>query len=108
MILAVPPDRLPDLIKKLETIFREERVEAIMYGHIAEGNLHVQPFINKEGWAEATKRLADKCIQAVLENDGTITGEHGMGRNRSKYLYAEWGKRAFDYFHEIKACIRSI
>jgi glycolate oxidase len=100
--LAVPPDRLPDLIKKLETIFQEENVEAIMYGHIAEGNLHIEPFIHREGWEEVTKRLAEKCIKAVLEYDGTITGEHGMGRNRSKYLYAEWGKQAFDYFHEIK------
>lgn len=100
--LAVPPDRLPDLIEKLNSIFREENVQVIMYGHVGEGNLHVRPYIQKEGWEEVTRRLADKCFRAVLEFDGTITGEHGMGRNRSKYLCDEWGKRACDYFQEIK------
>jgi glycolate oxidase len=100
--LAVPPDRLPDLITRLSTIFKEEEVQVIMYGHVGEGNLHVRPYIHKEGWEEVTKRLADKCFRAVLECDGTITGEHGMGRNRSKYLCDEWGRRACGYFHEIK------
>ncbi|MGD0816956.1 MAG: FAD-binding oxidoreductase [Methanomassiliicoccales archaeon] len=100
--LAVHPERLPDLIEKLDSIFRDERVQVIMYGHVGEGNLHVRPYIHREGWEELTKRLADKCFRAVLENDGTITGEHGMGRNRSKYLCEEWGKRACAYFQEIK------
>ena len=100
--LAVPPDRLPDLIEKMNTIFQEEKVQVIMYGHVGEGNLHIRPYIHLEGWEEVTKRLADKCFRAVLEYGGTITGEHGMGRNRSKYLCEEWGKTACEYFHEIK------
>jgi FAD/FMN-containing dehydrogenase len=100
--LAVPPDQLPDLIEKLDAIFREEGMQVIMYGHVGEGNLHVRPYIHKEGWEEVTKRLADRCFRVVLEHEGTITGEHGMGRNRSKYLCEEWGKRACSYFQEIK------
>jgi glycolate oxidase len=100
--LAVPAERLPDLIERLISIFNEEGVQTIMYGHVGEGNLHVRPYIQREGWQELSKRLADKCFQAVLENNGTITGEHGMGRNRSKYLCDEWGERACSYFQEIK------
>jgi glycolate oxidase len=100
--LAVPADRLPELIQRLESIFNDEGVQVIMYGHVGEGNLHVRPYIHKEGWEETSKRLAEKCFRAVLENDGTITGEHGMGRNRSKYLCDEWGQRACSYFQEIK------
>jgi glycolate oxidase len=100
--LAVPPDRLPKLIERLDDIFRQEGIQAIMYGHVGEGNLHVRPYIHKEGWEEVTKRLAEKCFRAVLEDAGTITGEHGMGRNRSRYLCDEWGRRACGYFHEIK------
>jgi glycolate oxidase len=100
--LAVPPDRLPDLIAELNDIFRDEGVQVIMYGHVGEGNLHVRPYIPKQGWEEVTKRLAEKCFRTVLKFDGTITGEHGMGRNRSKYLCDEWGKKACDYFLEIK------
>ena len=100
--LAVPPEQLPSLIAQLISIFQDEGVQAIMYGHVGEGNLHVRPYIHKEGWGQTTKRLADKCFHAVLQHNGTITGEHGMGRNRSKYLYEEWGKKACAYFHEIK------
>lgn len=100
--LAVPPDRLSDLIGKLDSIFREEGVQAIMYGHVGEGNLHVRPYIHKEGWKDITTRLADRCFRTVLEHEGTITGEHGMGRNRSRYLCEEWGKKACAYFREIK------
>jgi FAD/FMN-containing dehydrogenase len=100
--LAVPPDQLSDLIEQLDSIFKEEGVQVIMYGHVGEGNLHVRPYIHKEGWEDIARRLADRCFRAVLEHGGTITGEHGMGRNRSKYLCDEWGKRACDYFQEIK------
>jgi glycolate oxidase len=100
--LAVPPERLPSLIEQLISIFQDEGVRSIIYGHVGEGNLHVRPYIYKEGWEQITKRLADKCFRAVLEHNGTITGEHGMGRNRSKYLGDEWGKKACGYFHEIK------
>jgi D-lactate dehydrogenase len=38
----------------------------------------------------------------VLSHGGTLTAEHGTGRNRAPYLLQEWGARLFPYFRAVK------
>lgn len=100
--LGVPPEKLPRFVAGLEEIFRESGVDAIIYGHAGEGNLHIRPMIRVEGWRETLPPLADRVFRAALRCGGTLSGEHGAGRNRSRYLEMEWGPRVYEYFREIK------
>jgi FAD/FMN-containing dehydrogenase len=101
--LCVPPDRLADFIRSLERIFINEGTEAIIYGHAGEGNIDVRPMIRTLHWQETLRRLAGLVFRTALKYSGTISGEHGSGRNRSMYLRDEWGERVYRYFEEIKA-----
>ena len=74
----------------------------IMYGHVGEGNLHVRPYIHKEGWEEITKRLADKCFRAVLETTAPSPGSTVWAGTGQSTCATEWGKKACAYFQEIK------
>jgi FAD/FMN-containing dehydrogenase len=100
--LGVPVDDLADFISEVSSIFETRGIDFVVYGHVGEGNIHIRPLIEKEGWKEKMKELADLLVNAALKYKGTVTGEHGSGRNRSYYIKEEWGDVIYDYFKKIK------
>ncbi len=100
--MAVPPRNLVPFISDMYKIFNEENMRVIVYGHIGEGNLHIRPLIEKKDWKNRVLRIAGQCFQKVLLYGGTLTAEHGSGRNRAKHLVDEWGKSIYGYFINLK------
>jgi len=106
--VGVPRARLAEAIVRLEGIFEHRSLEAFIYGHAGDGNLHLRPLFDTQdpGILELVASVAEEVYGCVLELGGTVTGEHGMGMLRAPYLEREWGpaltrlmagvKRAFD------------
>jgi FAD/FMN-containing dehydrogenase len=100
--LGVPVKNLADFISEVSQIFKSRGIKFVVYGHVGEGNIHIRPLIEKKGWKESMKELADLLVKAAFKYKGTVTGEHGSGRNRSFYIREEWGDKIYEYFKEIK------
>jgi FAD/FMN-containing dehydrogenase len=101
--IGVPLVQLPGFLADLQGILQKEHTYAVIYGHAGEGNMHIRPMIRLDGWQERLRRLSDEIFRSALGRGGTISAEHGMGRNRSMYLRDEWGERLFEYFRKIKS-----
>ncbi len=95
---------LADLIRDVEGIFDRLGLVAAIYGHAGSGNLHLRPFfdVSDPDLPVLLTRVADEVYGAVLRYDGTITAEHGMGRQRAPYLTREWGPAMIGYMRRIK------
>jgi FAD/FMN-containing dehydrogenase len=100
--LGVPIEEIPDFIEEIYKIFEEEGIEAVIYGHIGEGNLHIRPLIERENWRDVMKRVGGRCFSCAFDHGGTVAAEHGSGRNRLGLIEKEWGEAVFGYFKEIK------
>ena len=100
--MAVPLNHLYSFIDDIQKIFSEERLDAVIFGHIGEGNLHIRPLIGKKHWKEVVRRVGKRCFETVLSYGGTLTAEHGTGRNRAPYLSHEWGKKLYPYLSAVK------
>ncbi|UCG70093.1 MAG: FAD-binding oxidoreductase, partial [Thermoplasmata archaeon] len=100
--LGVPVENLADFISEVSQIFEIRGIKFVVYGHVGEGNIHIRPLIEKEDWKERMKILADLLVKAAFNYGGTVTGEHGSGRNRSFYVREEWGDKIYSYFKELK------
>jgi FAD/FMN-containing dehydrogenase len=100
--LGVPVENLADFISEISQIFESRGIKFVVYGHVGEGNIHIRPLIEKEGWKKKMKVLADLLVKAAFKYGGTVTGEHGSGRNRSFYIKEEWGDKIYGYFKEVK------
>ena len=100
--LAIPIDQMPNFLATIQDVLDRFGTIAVIYGHAGEGNLHVRPMIAKDNWEENLRSLSDLIFKAALNFGGTITGEHGLGRNRSMYLRNEWGDKVYGYFEQIK------
>jgi len=92
--LAVPPERLADLVKLLMDAFESRGLEYISYGHAGDANLHSRPLLDVTGRAgRATlEEIMEECFEAVWRMGGTMTGEHGDGMLRAKYVERQYPK----------------
>jgi FAD/FMN-containing dehydrogenase len=90
--LVVPPDRLGDLVRLLIDQFESRGLEYISYGHAGDANLHARPLmdISERGGREALEELMEDCFEAVWKMGGSMTGEHGDGMLRAKYVERQY------------------
>ncbi|MFC9354875.1 FAD-binding oxidoreductase [Arthrobacter sp. NPDC057013] len=93
--VAVPRSRLVDYVAALEALAEVHDVKLKVVAHAGDGNLHPTFWIdrvNDEVDAGAMRRLntaLDASIVAALEMGGTITGEHGVGQYKLRWLGLE-------------------
>lgn len=101
---VVPPARLADYLRGLETILREAGLDAVVFGHAGDGNVHVNPLVDvtRRGWKEDVREVLDATVGLVAELGGTLSGEHGDGRLRAPLLDRIWPQAACNAFRTVK------
>jgi glycolate oxidase len=93
--VAVPRSRLVDYVAALDAMASDHGVHLKVVAHAGDGNLHPTFWIDRTGGsvdAVALKRLhrvLDESITAALAMGGTITGEHGVGQYKLRWLGQE-------------------
>ncbi|MBK8899761.1 MAG: FAD-binding protein [Anaerolineaceae bacterium] len=105
--VCVPISRLAECIIETKQDLNESSLTAPIVGHVGDGNFHLMFLIDPakpEDLAEA-ERLNKRLVQRALAMDGTITGEHGVGLGKMKFMEAEHGKGALAVMHAIKQAI---
>ena len=97
---VVTPDMLHDHALQLLQMYSENKLDYVMYGHAGDGNLHTRPLIDLGSRSETRliNRLANQVFQRVIKLGGTITGEHGDGLARVKYIESVYGPRIYFLF----------
>ena len=80
--VAVPVPSLRELIAVAQKAADTDGARLIPFGHLAEGNLHLN-------YLEATntERIADTVLNAVADLGGTISAEHGVGIAKTHWLH---------------------
>lgn len=101
--VTVPPERLVDYIRGLREIFDRYDVEAAVYGHAGDSNLHARPLLDTRVAEDVAKMkgIASDVARLTIDLGGTISCEHGDGLTRSGYLPLQFGD-LYEVFREIK------
>ncbi|MEM1710987.1 MAG: FAD-binding oxidoreductase [Nitrososphaerota archaeon] len=100
--VTVPPASLIDLIRTVNELEIRYRVYMPVYGHAGDGNLHIH-LMKWDGWTkEKYDELRDAIYAKAIELGGTITGEHGIGFIRRKYLERVLDRRTIELMRAIK------
>ena len=88
----------------LQKMYLDNNLNYVMYGHVGNGNLHTRPLIdiNSVSEMELIERLAQQVFKMVIRDGGTITGEHGDGLVRVKYIESMYGRDLFSLFKDVK------
>ena len=71
-------------------------------GHIADGNIHPNFALNLDTDSECFEKLKDELFNYALSIGGTLSGEHGIGVHKQKYIPLAIEKNALNLMKEIK------
>ena len=101
---AVHVTRLPEYISGLRALFEKFKVNAAIYGHAGDGNLHNMAILDlrQQEDVKTMLDLADAVCELVLSLGGTISGEHADGRLRTQYVVRQY-PNLYHAMREIKA-----
>lgn len=103
---CVPISRLAEAILETKKDIAESGMLAPVVGHVGDGNFHLAILIDPQNADElnAAEALAHRIAERALEMGGTVTGEHGVGMGKMKYMQAEHG-HGVEIMRQIKRAL---
>ena len=89
--VVVPVSRMGIFIDGLDGLSGEFGIRIVNFGHAGNGNIHVNLLVDPDDPDEMAR--ADLCLDAVfslvIELEGTISGEHGVGLTKRDFVSKE-------------------
>ncbi len=104
--VVVPRSKLVQLVEFAQSLSTEYPVQVASFGHAGDGNIHVNLMIeDTPGVREQANLALDKLFSWVIEQQGAITGEHGVGLAKSRWLKQAVGQEVLDTHHLVKKAL---
>ena len=104
--VCVPRSALPAMFAAIGEIERKYDITIPTVAHAGDGNLHPNFVFNDEGGSGVPAAIwaaADELFLAALRLGGTLTGEHGIGLLKRRWLRDELGDDQLELQRQIKA-----
>lgn len=105
--IVVPRSRIPEMIRKLDTISSRFDIPIVNFGHAGDGNIHVNIMVDlKEvGMREKVDAAIEEIFRTVISLDGSISGEHGIGTAKAPYLNIELSDQTIKAMQRVKQAL---
>ncbi len=100
--MAVPDEKFASFLKFYKHKLDESNLDYVIFGHIGDNHLHANILPKNDDEAQKAKHLYGRFIAQASMFGGTISAEHGIGKLKSKYLYAQYGERYLNEMAELK------
>ncbi|MCN4143888.1 MAG: FAD-binding protein [Thiohalomonas sp.] len=102
--VVVPVSRIPELIKGLDQLSKKYAIPIVNFGHAGNGNIHVNLLTDPDDAQLQIKALdcLEEMFRLVLDLDGTLSGEHGIGLVKKNYVAKELDSVSLAYMKAIK------
>lgn len=103
--IVVPRSRLVGLVEFARDLQQETGIPIACFGHAGDGNIHTNLMVGDYN-DPATRMRADEALDRlfrwVLENQGAITGEHGVGLAKKRWFRKAIGAVSHDVHQSLK------
>ncbi|MHA7277981.1 FAD-binding oxidoreductase [Arthrobacter sp. Hz1] len=103
--VTVPRSQLVNYIAQLERVASHHGVLLKVVAHAGDGNLHPTFWVSASEGDDGAARLElalDESVRLALDLGGTITGEHGVGQYKLRWLAWEQSEEVLELQRRIK------
>lgn len=100
--ICVPRQSINEILATITKIESEYAIPIATFGHLGDGNLHVNFLISTKEQEGNLQKALDKLFTKTIELGGTLSGEHGIGLTKAKYFPLEWNPDEISLFKQIK------
>jgi glycolate oxidase len=102
---TIPRRALPGVLKGIAELSEQYSLRVANVFHAGDGNMH--PLIlfdaNQAGELERAEALGGQILELCVAVGGSITGEHGVGREKINQMCAQFNSDELTLFHAVKA-----
>ncbi|MGP8289478.1 glycolate oxidase subunit GlcD [Vreelandella zhanjiangensis] len=102
---TIPRCELPRVLKGIAALSEQSGLAVANVFHAGDGNMH--PLIlfdaNKEGELALAEEVGGKILELCVAAGGSITGEHGVGREKINQMCSQFQADEISVFHALKA-----
>ncbi len=107
--IVVPTAQIPDLMPEIQRISGKYDITIPCYGHAGDGNLHAtaikNPGDSMDEWHRKLPLVLEELYIATKNLGGTISGEHGIGHKRKKYMPLVASDGELEFIRKIKRAL---
>ena len=102
--VGVPVPRLPELLAEVAAVAKRHELSIPVVAHAGDGNTHPLIVVPRDDEAAHLRALQafEDIMLAAIRLDGTITGEHGVGRTKRSALPAQLGDDVMALTRRVK------
>ncbi len=104
--IVVPFAQIPQLLREVNRLAKKYGVIIPNVAHAGDGNLHAIPFkppeMKMEEWDNLLPKLLSELYTCTAKLGGTISGEHGIGSKRKKYMKLVMQPELIDLMKRLK------
>jgi glycolate oxidase len=103
--IVVPRSKLVDLVGFAKRLQQETGIAVACFGHAGDGNIHTNLMVGDYADPAVRQRAEhalDLLFRWVLENNGAITGEHGVGLAKKRWVGQALGGVSFEVHQALK------
>jgi len=107
--ISVVVSKVPPFLNDIDEIVTREYpdFEIIWFGHIGDGNLHLNILkpdaLAKEEFFERCAKVSKWVFEIVQKYDGSVSAEHGVGMTKKPYLEYTRSAAELAYMKAVKA-----
>jgi glycolate oxidase len=83
---VIPRTKLPEVLARIAGLAAEYGMRVGNVFHAGDGNLHPLVLYDGPEQAERAEELSGRIVEACVEAGGSITGEHGVGVDKKRYM----------------------
>jgi len=103
--IVVPRSKLVELVTFAQQLQQDTGVPVACFGHAGDGNIHTNLMVGNYDdpvVRERANRALDQLFNWVLDQGGAITGEHGVGLAKKRWLRQALGEVSFNLHQSLK------
>src|SRR6478736_3064732 len=100
---VIPRTVLPKVLRRIAALSESSGVRVANVFHAGDGNLHPLVLFDDavEGQAERAEEVSGAILDLCIEHGGSITGEHGVGSDKAKFMPKMFGKNDLDTIRPV-------
>jgi len=104
---TVPRNRISEMLEAVQKIAEKYQLKIGTFGHAGDGNLHPTILADARNREEMERvhKAVDEIFAAALKLGGTLSGEHGIGMAKMKYLKDELGESGLNLMRSVKEAL---
>jgi len=99
--VVVPRSTLPIFVSFIKELQNKYNTKIYTFGHIGDGNIHID-IIESKKWNDRGEALIKEIFEKVNSLDGKISGEHGIGYTKKRYLHYSRSYSEIEFMRKIK------